>query len=113
MSFEFLQVVVPSCLSIGMFFIQQSVNIYVAGHLNDASVLAAIGMGNLIQNCLFTAPIVGVNSAFETLACKTAGAENYELIGIYLNRGKVVVTVVVIFQCFLCLWTKDLLLFLK
>lgn len=75
--------------------------------------MAAIGLGNLIQNCFFTAPIVGVNSAFETLASKAAGAQNYQLVGVYLNRGCFVVTSVVLLQCILCFWTKDALLLLK
>ena len=40
----------------------------IAGHLEDTTLLAAIGMGNMIQNCFFVAPIMGINSAIETLA---------------------------------------------
>jgi len=46
----------------------------IAGHLQDTSMLAAIGMGNMIQNCFFVAPILGMNAAIETLASQAAGA---------------------------------------
>jgi len=65
MTFEFIRVAFPSCLSIGMFFLEQSINIYIAGHLDNPAYLAAIGTGNLIQNCILLAPIWGLNSGFE------------------------------------------------
>jgi hypothetical protein len=40
----------------------------VAGHLGDVKLLAAIGQGNMIQNCFIISPIVGLTSGFETLA---------------------------------------------
>jgi len=84
----------------------------VAGHLDDPSLIASIGMGNMIQNCLFVCPILGFNGALETLASQAAGAGNIELAGVYHNRGRIVLILLLIVQCLCCLFTKDILVFL-
>lgn len=39
----------------------------IAGHLNDKTFIAAVGMGTLIQNLLFSGPMNGANQGIETL----------------------------------------------
>ena len=85
----------------------------VAGHLNDTSLLAAIGMGNTIQNCFFVSPIYGLNSAIETLASQAAGAKNVKLAGVYHNRGKVVLVGLFVFLVIIGLQTKTILITLR
>lgn len=85
-------------------------SVYTAGHLQDPALLAAIGLGNMIQNCIFLAPICGFNSAVETLGSQAVGMGNYALAGVYLNRGRVVVTIVICFLLLLSLNTKSILL---
>lgn len=67
-AFKFMKLAVPSMLCTIMLFLQHLCNMIVAGHLQDTSMLAGIGMGNMIQNCFFVAPIIGMNAAIETLA---------------------------------------------
>ena len=65
---EFIKFAVPSYISVMIFYMQQMINVSMAGHLKEPKILAAIEMGNLIQNCLLISAIIGVNSAFVTLA---------------------------------------------
>ena len=86
----FLKVAIPTVVASIIFFIQHLTNMIVAGHLENKEMLAAIGMGNMIQNCFFISPIMGINSAIETLASQAAGAQNTVLAGHYLNQAKIV-----------------------
>lgn len=85
MTSAFMKIAIPSVITSIMFFTQHLANMVVAGHLEDKEILAAIGMGNMIQNCFFISPIVGINSAIETLASQAAGAQNLPLAGHYFN----------------------------
>jgi Na+-driven multidrug efflux pump len=40
--------------------------------------------------------IIGLNGAFETISAQVKGAGNLELIGIYLNRAKLIVLILFI-----------------
>jgi len=72
-----------------------------AGHLKDEVLIAAFGMANMMCNCFFYSPICGVNSAMETLGSQAAGADNKKLVGVYHNRGRIVLLLlwVVLWLC--------------
>ena len=53
-------------------------------------------MGNMLVNVLCFAVVQGLNGALETLVSQSYGAHKYEACGIYLNRGKLVATIVMI-----------------
>ena len=53
-------------------------------------------MGNMLINVLCFAVVQGLNGALETLVSQSYGAKKYEACGIFLNRGKVVATMVMI-----------------
>ena len=85
------------------------VNMVIAGHLSSTTLLASIGMGNMIQNCFFIAPIMGINSAIETLASQAAGANNQLLAKEYHNRGKVVLVCIMLLEFIVGLQTEKIL----
>ncbi len=58
--------------------------------------MAGVGMGNMLINVFCFAITQGLNSALETLVSQEYGAENYKECGRYLNRGRVIVTTVMI-----------------
>lgn len=53
-------------------------------------------MGNMLVNVLCFAVIQGLNGALETLVSQSYGAGKYQECGIFLNRGKIVATLVMI-----------------
>jgi Na+-driven multidrug efflux pump len=82
----------------------QLVNTFFVGKLNDPGLLAGVGMGNMLINVLAFAVMQGLNGAIETFVSKEYGKGNYTKCGLYLNRGKMVCTVImipiiVIFAC--------------
>jgi len=59
-----------------MFFYMfvQLINTYYIGHLNDSTLIAGIGMGNMLINVLAFAIMQGLNGAIETLVSQSYGA---------------------------------------
>jgi Na+-driven multidrug efflux pump len=62
-----IKLAIPSVLCLVVFGLQQLINLYFAGHLGDSAIIAAIGLGNLIQNCSVEVLIWGLNSSLEQL----------------------------------------------
>ena len=91
-------------------FVQHFTCILLAGHMHKPEMVAAIGMGNTIQNCFFVSCYFGWNSAAETLVSQAVGAKDLKLCGQYLNVGRIVICVTFVIQCFLGLFTENILL---
>ena len=51
-------------------------------------MLAGVGMGNMMGSLFGTAMIGGFNFAADTLVSQAAGAKEYELCGVVLNRAR-------------------------
>ena len=66
------------------------------GHNDGSAFLAGIGLGNLCEAFLGLTLIVGMNGALDTLVSQAAGAGNLELCGVYLNRGRFIMTLMFI-----------------
>lgn len=62
------------------------------GHLEDPVLLAAAGVGNMVLNIFGMAIFYGLNSALETLVSQAYGAKNLELCGLYLQRGRYILS---------------------
>ena len=60
---------------------------YYISHLGNYSLIAALGLANLILNCIVIGIGVSLNQALETLVSQTIGQGNLQLCGTYLNRG--------------------------
>ena len=83
---------VPPIISMFFYMFVQLVNTYFVGHLNDASLIAGVGMGNMLINVLCFAVMQGLNGALETLVSQAYGYGKFSICGIYLNRGRIVCT---------------------
>jgi Na+-driven multidrug efflux pump len=110
MSRKFVAASIPNIFCFSLFFFQHTVDILTAGHLGDPVQLAAIGLGNLIQSCLFFAPIIGLNLAIEVLGSQAVGAGNLELAGIHHNRGRIVIVISLAILFLVCTYTKEILI---
>ena len=67
------------------------INTYFVGHLNDPSMLAGTGMGNIVINMLCISVFISMNGAIETLVSQAYGTGNLNMCSLYLNRGRVIV----------------------
>lgn len=83
-------------------------NTYFVGHTNDATLIAGVGMGNMLINVLAFAIMQGLNGALETLVSRSYGLSNdvtkleefrksmRRECGVLHNKGRFVVSVVMI-----------------
>ena len=82
------------------------INAVYAGQLNDASKLAGLGLGTCMLECFTLYIIMGMNGALETLVAHAYGANQVTLCGVYLNRARVINTVLFIPLTFVLLYTR-------
>ena len=74
--------------------LQETVNIIFLGKLEDSDLLAGMGIGLTMINLMGMSLVKGINMALETLVSQAAGAGNLELCGVYLNRGRFVMSMI-------------------
>ena len=86
------------------------INVYFAGRLNDETKLAGVGLGTTINHVLAMSIISGVANAMDTLVSQTYGSGNLKLIGVYLNRARVICTLAFVPLAILVFNAKTLLL---
>lgn len=79
--------------------VQEVVNLAFVGQLNDAAMLAGVGLGNTILNMCGMSIILGLNLALETFVSQSFGQGNLQLCGLYLNRGRFILTILFIPLC--------------
>ena len=71
---------------------QEVTNLIFIGQLNEPAMLAGVGLGNVIMNVLGLSVIFGMNGALETLVSQAYGRGNLQLCGVYLRRGRLIMT---------------------
>ena len=59
-------------------------------------------MGQMVLNMIGFGPYLGLNSAVETLVAQAYGADNMRLVGVYLQRGRLIAILAffIMFTCF-------------
>ena len=72
------------------------VNLVFAGNFEEKSAekLAAIGLGNMLLGMLCRHFMLGINCAIETLSSQAFGQRQLQLCGVYLNRGRFIMTAI-------------------
>uniref|UniRef100_A0A7S3CJI4 Multidrug and toxin extrusion protein n=1 Tax=Strombidium rassoulzadegani TaxID=1082188 RepID=A0A7S3CJI4_9SPIT len=103
----------------------QLINTYFIGHTNDATLIAGVGMGNMLINVLAFAVMQGLNGALETLISQSYGAsqnaengERYrkkmrQMCGTFYNRGRYVVTVIMVPIVLIFVYSDKILIAIK
>jgi MATE family multidrug resistance protein len=69
-------------------------NIVMIGSLNNAELLAGVGLGAMLLNVCWFAFTQGLNGTLETYISQLYGAQEYKLCGIYFNRAKAILFLV-------------------
>lgn len=93
-----LSSMVPATLGLMFIFILETMNIIIIGKLNDANLIAAIGIGTLFVNATGYIPGCGLLGGIETLCSHAFGQKNYKMVGNYTSIGRAVI--IIFFLCF-------------
>jgi Na+-driven multidrug efflux pump len=80
------------------------------GHLGDQNLVAGIGLGAAYVNIMGMTIIYGFNMAMDTLISQSAGAGNVELCGVYLNRGRFVMSILFVPFFVSCFFVETILI---
>lgn len=85
---------IPAVLGFLITFSQETISLIFIGSLNSSVQLAAFGMGNIFINMFAYSVYFGMNGAIDTLVSQARGAGDMKLCGQYLQRGRIVNTVI-------------------
>ena len=62
------------------------------GHANDTISMAGLGMGNVLVSAFCMAFQFGLNGTLESKVSQAFGAKDFEMCGVWLNRGRAIST---------------------
>ena len=86
-----------------------SANVVLAGSLNSAAKLAGVGLATTLLSVVIFTPFLGMNGAVETLVSQAYGAGQLRLCGIYLNRGRLINTIILVPLLVMLYFCRELL----
>ena len=89
-----LEVALPAMVSQFLAIFMEALNNSFVGHLGREEVLAGVGMANMHLNIFMLSLIWGMNSTFNTLLTQAYGFGDLRQCGVYLNRSRIIVTLV-------------------
>lgn len=81
---------VPALLNNFLGFINETTNVLFIGHLGSPAALAAVGIGNMLQNVCGLSIGIGIISGLDTLASQAHGAGHDDLACIFTQRARVI-----------------------
>ena len=108
-----LKASIPGMWSMLSFLLVQLVNTYFIGNINDSYLLAGVGMGNMLINVLCFATQQGMNGALESLVSQAYGFNNFRNCGVYLNRGRQIITFMIIPIAIIFVFSDKILVAIK
>ena len=73
----------------------QLLNIFFCGQISS-TLLAGVGLGNMLLNVFVFAITMGLNGTIETFVAWSFGSGDFKQCGTHLNRARVVVTAVIV-----------------
>lgn len=88
------KIALPPVLGNLIQYLVMMITIFFVGRKGDTNVLAAVGLGNMMINVLAFAIMQGLNGALEHYVSLAYGNKSYIECGQWLNRGKLVGTLV-------------------
>jgi len=106
---EILQIALPNIAGYVVALINELTNTVILGHVGDKAALAAIGLANMMQNCVAFSVGIGIVGALDTLVSQAHGARQHELSCQHLQRCRVLVTLQLVWMIPALWFSGDLL----
>ncbi|CAE8692772.1 unnamed protein product [Polarella glacialis] len=89
---DILKMTVPNITGMVLGYVNELTNAAFVGRTGDDAELAAVGLGNMMQNCFGLSIGLGICSAMDTFVSQAHGAGQYGMCASYLQRCRVIVT---------------------
>jgi len=87
---EIYKISIPQIVTLITIMLTNMYNISVVGNLGSASDVAGAGMANMLMNIIANSNLQGMAAALSTLVSQAYGKKEYQMCGVYLNRGRVI-----------------------
>ena len=72
----FCKLAIPAALTNTLEIVSGIVNLVLAGHMGDLTLLASVGLSSVVCTLMVTSVLFGINSAQETLTSQAFGYGN-------------------------------------
>lgn len=89
---EIMRLALPIIAGYVVTLVNELTNTVCVGHAGDDVALAAVGLGNMMQNCVALSVGFGVGGALDTLVSQAYGAQQHQLCCHYFQRCRVLMT---------------------
>ena len=100
---------IPTIFCLELNIISQMINVYFIGNLNDPKMLGSLGVALLWVNCLSYTIFISLNTGLVTLSAQAFGKKDYQLTGLYFQRGCVINLVFLFFSLLILLFSRPIL----
>jgi len=107
-----VKISIPGAVTVGLMMVNETTNLLFLGQVGSTSQIAAVGLGNLIQNCIAMYVGYGICAAMDTLVSQATGAGHHEKCAYLLQRCRVVICLNLIWMLPILWWSKEILVFL-
>jgi multidrug resistance protein, MATE family len=91
---EILKIGVPSIVSFCSALFIETINSAFVGHLGAEDIMAGVGMANMYMNITCLSVLFGFNMTLNTVVSQAFGFGDYRMCGIYLNRARIIVSII-------------------
>lgn len=103
------KVSLPQILTTVSFQVTNITTVVYIGHNCSNEIMAGMGMGQVIIGAFCMAFCYGLNGTLESKVSQSFGAQNYEMCGVWLNRGRAINTILMIPMVFFFFSSKHIL----
>jgi len=111
---EVVRAAIPNIAALLLTLIPETMNMLSIGQVAvSEDAVAAIGLGNMVQNCFGLSIGIGLTGALDTLVSQATGAGQHELSIAYLQRSRVLVTLQLLWMVPLLWFSKEWLVVLR
>lgn len=104
-----MKIAAPTMTANFLQLLNEFTNTLCLGHVGNDAELAAVGLGNMMQNCFGLSIAFGLTTALDTLVSQAHGAGQHQLCIHYLQRSRVIGALQLVWM-FPILWFSDDLL---
>lgn len=105
-----MQLTLPTMVGSIISFTNEVANVIFIGHAGDEVELAAVGIGNMMQNCVGLSIGIGFSLALNTFVSQASGAGRPDLCAVYLQRCRLLCTMQLIWMIPLLWFSEQILL---
>ncbi|CEM07622.1 unnamed protein product [Vitrella brassicaformis CCMP3155] len=109
---ELMHLALPSIASNLLFMSALFINALVVERYGDAAQVGALGLANTIGTACCLSIILGLLGALDTLCSQAHGASQPRLVGLYLHRARLIISLAFIPLAILLSYSRDLLLWM-